>query len=433
MPDNVQQNALHDEAQLDHLQKQAFLYFLEQGNDLGLVADTSRSWSPCSIAVVGFALSSYPVGVSRGWMTRQDAIDRTLLTLRFFANSAQGPEEVTTGYKGFYYHFLDMKTGLRTWNCELSLIDTALLLAGILTAAVFFDGENASEAEIRKLADFLYARMDWEWARGGMPTISQGWLPGSGFLHYSWEGYSEAIILYALALGAPTMPLGKEIYKNWRDTYQWENIYGMDYLYAGPLFIHLFSHAWIDFRGIRDSFFDQKNSDYFQNTQAAIAVQREYARRNPKGFKGYACDLWGFTACDGPDGPPVRVERREQYFFGYAARGVPYGPDDGTIAPWASLASLPFSPEAAMSCLNQTLATYPNLVKNGRFPSAYNPTRGGSGPEGWVADYHSGLDQGLIVLMIENFRTGMIWDLIKKSAPLRAGLKNGGFGKGWLA
>ncbi len=293
--------------------------------------------------------------------------------------------------------------------------------------------ENPSEQEIRSLAHDIYARMDWEWARGGMPTISQGWLPNSGFLHYGWEGYSEAIILYALALGAPALPLSPDVYNSWRDTYQWENIYGHDYLYAGPLFIHLFSHAWIDFRGIKDTFFADKNSDYFENTKRAIAVQREYTRRNPHAFKGYEADIWGLTACDGPSGSPVTVERRQQYFYGYAARGVPYGPDDGTLAPWAGLATLPFAPDASMACINRTLEAYPNLVRDGRFSSAYNPTHGGAGPEGWVADYYSGLDQGLIVLMIENHRSGMIWDLMKKIPALRRGLKAGGFGKGWLA
>jgi len=177
--------AQSDDELLDRFQRAAFGYFLEQFNpENGLVADTSRAGAPASIAVVGFALSCYPVGVERGWMTRADAAARALVTLRFFWNSLQIEQPDATGYKGFYYHFLDMKTGKRVWQSEVSLIDTTLLLAGVLTASVYFSEDTPSENEIRERADAIYRRVDWQWARGGGTTVRQGWKPESGFLHY---------------------------------------------------------------------------------------------------------------------------------------------------------------------------------------------------------------------------------------------------------
>src|SRR5665213_2457860 len=299
--------ALSNYALVDRLQRAAFSYLTDYSNsNNGPVADTSREGSPCSIAVVGFALSCYPVAVKNGWLSRSEAASRTLKTLRFFSESSQSPEPDATGYKGFYYHFLDMQNGKRVWQCELSLVDTALLIAGILTAACYFDSVS-DEAEIRELADALYRRVDWHWAQSGTETVSQGWKPECGFLHYGWEGYNEATILYVLGLGSPTFPLTPSGYKSWGLTYQWENLVDNDVLYSGPLFTHLFSHAWIDFRGIRDAFMREKRSDYFANTKGTIAVHREYADRNPHDFKGYARNFWGVTAGDGPSAQELRL------------------------------------------------------------------------------------------------------------------------------
>src|ERR1039457_72555 len=186
-------SAQSDEELLDRFQRAAFGYFLEQFNpENGLVADTSRAGAPASIAVVGFALSSYPVGVERGWISRTDAAARTLVTLRFFWSSEQSEAADATGYKGFYYHFLDMHSGRRAWQSELSLIDSAFLLAGVLTASVYFSEDTRVESEIREVAEALYRRVDWHWAQGGAATVRQGWKADSGFFHYGWEGYSEA-------------------------------------------------------------------------------------------------------------------------------------------------------------------------------------------------------------------------------------------------
>jgi hypothetical protein len=274
-----------DEELLDRLQLAAFGYFADAINPAnGLVADTSRKGSPASIAVVGLALSAYTVAVERGWLTREDAARRTLLTLRFFETSAQGSATDATGYNGFYYHFLNLESGKRAWQCELSPIDTALLFAGVLTADAYFTEATSTEAEIRTLSRELYRRVDWNWARNGKATVAQGWKPESGFLHYDWEGYNEAALLYVLGLASPTHPLPPTSYAAWTATYQWERIYNHDLLYAGPLFIHQFSHAWIDYRKIQDVFMREKASDYFENSRRAVDVQREYARRDPNEY-----------------------------------------------------------------------------------------------------------------------------------------------------
>jgi hypothetical protein len=421
-----------DEALLDRLQRGACNYFFEYANPgNGLIADTSRTGSPCSIAVVGFALSCYPIAVERGWMTRPAARARTLATLQFFANSVQGEEADATGYKGFYYHFLDMQRGRRVWQCELSLIDTALLLAGVLTAAMYFDRAGA-EGGIRTLARELYARVDWPWALTADETLAQGWRPESGFLHYGWEGYNEAIILYVLALGSATNPLPAKIFEHWRISYQWENLLDVDTLYSGPLFTHLFSHAWLDFRGIQDQFMRQTGFDYFKNSQSAVAIQREYAARNPGGFAGYDRNLWGITAGDGPTSEERILKPRDRRFYGYMARGVPYGPDDGTLAPWAMLATLPFAPKAAIEGTRHLLTHYPQVCSSDRFSSGFNPGRLDAGVS-WLSPGWYGLDQGLLAMMIENHRTGLIWRLTRGSPMLRRGLRAADFEGGWLA
>ena len=366
-------------------------------------------------------------------MARADAAALTLVTLRFFWKSRQGVQPGATGHKGFYYHFLDMKTGARVWRSELSLIDTTLLVAGVQTASSYFDRSTPEETEIRNIALALYSRIDWRWAQGGQATVRQGWKPETGFLHYGWEGYNEATILYVLGLASPTHPIPATSHVAWTATYQWENIYDYNLLYAGPLFIHHFSHAWIDFDGIRDRFMQEKDSDYFENSRRAALVQREYARRNPHDFAGYSEECWGLTANDGPGIKTLRVEGRERRFLGYAARGVPFGPDDGTLSPCAVLASLPFVPELALSALRDLALRHPGIIRESRLPSGFNPTASGDTPSGWVSEGYFGLDQGIIVLMIENFRTRLIWSLMRRSPPIVDGLRRAGFTGGWLS
>jgi len=423
-----------DEALLDGLERAAFGYFLEAVNPAnGLIADTSREHSPASIGVVGFALSSYPVAVERGWMARADAVARILVTLRFFHDSDQSGSPGATGYKGFYYHFLDMQTGVRVWRSELSMVDTALLVAGALAARTYFNADSGEEIELRGLVDAIYRRIDWDWAQNGETTIRMGWKPECGFLRYGWDGYNEAIVLYVLALGSPTHPVEGDGYEAWTATYQWENLYGCDFLYAGPLFVHQFSHAWIDFRGIQDRFMREKHCDYFENSRRATEVHREYARRNPHGFAGYDEECWGLTACDGPSHQLPELAHERRRLFGYAARGVPYGPDDGTLGGWAALASLPFAPDVALRAARTMRQRYPEMIPAQQYASSFNPTlAGGAGRRAWVSAGRFGLDQGIVVMAIENHRSQLIWRLMRDCPYVVTGLRRAGFRGGWL-
>ncbi len=426
-------SALVDDAWLDQLQRAAFEYFPGNTNPSnGLVADTSRDGSPVSIAVVGLALSCYPVAIERGWIGRDEAARYCLAALRFFFASDQSGSPSATGYQGFYFHFLDMHTGARVWRSELSMIDTALLIAGVLTAAQYFAAATEQETELRELADALYRRIDWPWAQDGGATIRQGWKPECGFFHYGWEGYSEAIVLYALAMGSPTHPLTGECYKSWTATYQWENLYDFDFLYAGPLFVHHYSHAWIDFRGIHDSFMQAKRSDYFENSRRAAYIQREYAQRNPYEFAGYGENCWGLTACDGPTEQSPGASGDVHRVFGYAARGVPFGPDDGTLSCPTVLASLPFAPDIVLEAAQYMIARYPQIISDGRLASSFNPTVTDSEGRPWVSAGHYGLDQGVMMMMIENYRTGSLWALMRGCPYLTMGLRKAGFAGGWL-
>lgn len=423
---------LDDQAFLEQLQRAAFDYFARLANPVnGLVPDTSRAGSPVSIAVVGFALSVYPMAVERGWMQRDEAVTRTLAAMRFFRDSDQSGAPDATGYKGFYYHFLDIHSGKRVWQSELSMVDTALLIAGVLTAAMYFDAATPEESELREIADQLYRRVDWRWSLDGGGTIRQGWKPECEFLHYGWEGYSEAIVLYVLAMGSPTYPIGGDCYQAWTATYQWENLYSLDYLYAGPLFVHQFSHAWIDLRGIRDPFMREKNFDYFENSRHAVLIQRKYAQINPHQAVGYDENCWGLSAGDGPSDEQPDVLNEDRRLFGYAARGVPYGPDDGTLSAPAVLASLPFAPEFAFAAIRSMLLRYPQMLQEGRLAGGFNPSVSVGG-QPWVSEGHYGLDQGIVFMMIENYRSDRIWKLMQGCSYLREGLKRAGFEGGWL-
>jgi hypothetical protein len=423
-----------DTEMLDAIQRGAFSYFDHETNPTnGLVLDkTCPDW-PASIAATGLGLAAYPVAVERAFISRGEAATRTLTTLRFFWESKHGPEPDATGYKGFYYHFLDMRTGARAWECELSTIDSALLVAGMLAAAAYFDRDVPVEREIRGLAERLYARVDWRWAQDGGATVTHGWKPESGFLPYRWEGYDEALVLYVLGLGSPTHPLPVESYEAWASTYEWRTVYDIAYLHAGPLFTHQLSHVWIDFRGIQDAFMREHRIDYFENSRRATRAQQQHGIHNPGGFAHYGEFCWGLTASDGPGEFVHTVEGVERRFYDYLARGVPDGPDDGTIAPWAVVASLPFAPEIVLP----TVADFLRWRVAGNHPygfkATFNPTFPVPGyPHGWVSPWHFGINEGPIVIMVENHRSDLIWRLMRGCGPLVAGLRKAGFRGGWL-
>lgn len=420
---------------LEQLQRATFGYFMHETNPAnGLVPDNTRLDSPCSITAVGLGLAAYVVAVERGYVTRADAARRVRATLSFFRDSPQGPEPGSTGHRGFYYHFLDMRTGRRVWRSELSTVDSTYLLAGALAAGTFFDHDTAVEREIRETAELLYMRADWEWARNDGLLLSHGWRPERGFIRHRWDGYNEALLLYILGLGSPTHPLPPESYAEWARTYRWKRLYGIEYLHARSLFQHQLSHTWIDTRGIADTFMRERGIDYFENTRRATYTQREYAKRNTRGFRGYGPDCWGFTATEGPGPARFRVDGVMRRFWGYRARGVPDGPDDGTIAPWAVIASLPFAPEIVLPTIDLFHREYPQLMDRYGLTCAFNPTfsRGGRLGIGWISKAYFGLDQGPVVCMIENHLTGLLWEIMRGCPYIETGLRRAGFTGGWL-
>jgi hypothetical protein len=421
-----------DKEMLDSLQRETFEYFLKEVDPAtGLVADKTQPRTPSSVAVVGMTLSAYIIGIENEFLTREEAVRCTHKILHFFYHSAQGTEPHAAGYKGFYYHFLDMHTGRRAWNCELSTIDTALLMAGILSAAVYYSSDNPAENEIRQWADALYRRVDWQWALNGGTTLSHGWNPEAGFLPYRWDDqYSEALILYILALGSPTYAIPAKSYQQWTSTFELKKPYNIEYLYAGPLFIHQFSQMWIDFRGLRDDFSRKAGFDYFENSRRATYVHRQYAIENPHAFMHYGPFGWGLTASDGPGNVVREINGQKRTFYGYTARGAPFGPDDGTISPWAVVASLPFAPEIVIPTIRHAIERF-NLKHHDSegFDASFNPTfpEKRKNPNGWVSPWKFGLNQGPIVLMIDNYQSGSIWKIMRRCAYIHHGLKAAGF------
>ena len=423
---------------LDNLRRAIVDYYLTESNPQnGLIADRNEPGSPSSIAAVGMGLSVYIVAVARGILSRAGAVDRTLALLRFLDSSHQGPEPNATGYKGFYYHFLDMQTGRRAIECELSTVDTAIMMAGILTAASYFTANDEKEIELRKLADSLYRRVDWQWALNEGTTISHGWKPESGFLPYRWDtGYSEAIILYALALGSPTFPVDPQGYKEWISTFEWKKVYDIEYLYAGPLFIHQMSHLWLDFRGIHDDFNRKVGIDYFENSRRATLIHRQYGIENPLKFAHYSEYGWGLTASDGPGPAVLEVNGVQRTFFGYEARGAPFGPDDGTISPWAVATSVPFAPEIVVKTMRHIIERLRSLGRSpyGGFVASFNPTYPdrSSNLHAWTSPWIFGLNEGPILMMIENYQTELIWNAVRRCPYIVKGLQRAGFRDGWL-
>jgi hypothetical protein len=265
--------------------------------------------------------------------------------------------------------------------------------------------------------------------------VTHGWRPESGFIKYRWEGYNEALILYVLGLASPTHPLPADSYPAWTRTYGWRTLYGHEFLYAGPLFIHQLSHMWIDFRGIQDEVMRARGIDYFENSRRATYVQQQYAIHNPSNYRGYGENCWGITASDGPGPARLEIDGIERYFHDYTARGIPEGPDDGTIAPWAAVASLPFAPEIVLPALQHFNDAYPEMTSKYGFKCSFNPTftAGNQTRRGWISKGYYGLDQGPIVMMIENYRTGFAWNLMKRCPHIREGLRRAGFTGGWLS
>jgi hypothetical protein len=432
-----------DDAFLDDLQRRTFRFFWDTTNPAnGLARDRYPSPSFASMAAVGFALTAYPIGVERGYVSRAQAAERTLATLRFLWAAPQGEApRGMTGHKGLFYHFVDMDRGARFEQTELSTVDTALLLGGMLFCQSYFQG--SAESEIRDLVDRIYARVDWRWSATRPPTVSLGWHPEKGFLPYDWVAYSEAMLVYILAIGSPTHALGPESWAAWSSGLprHWGVQEGYEHVRFGPLFGHQYSHIWIDFRGIQDAFMRTKGIDYHENSRRATLAQHAYALRNPEGWAGYGPRLWGLTACDGPADVTVPVNGRARTFRSYSARG-PGEFDDGTVSPTAAGGSIPFAPDLCIAVLKAMREDHgEHLYREYGFVDSLNLTIPPSVPlkhgthvpgRGWYDGDYLGIDQGRSSAMIENHRSGLIWEVMRTNKHIRRGLERAGFTGGWL-
>lgn len=432
------------------LERRTFDWFWDLGRvDNGLIPDRWPTPSFCSIAAVGFALTAYPIGVERGWISRDQARARTLATLRFFDRAPQGPgESGTSGCRGFFYHFLSMDSGLRYRDCELSSVDSTILFMGMLFVAGWFSGSHRDEIEIRRLATRIVERAEWPWFQRGSTAVSMGWHPGPGFIERSWTGYNEGMMVVLLALGARQHPVADGAWQAWTGSYAdaWRGRGSTRHLAFAPLFGHQYSHVWVDFRGIRDAPMRAAGLDYFENSRRATYADRAYCIANPLGWDGYSRDIWGLTACDGPGN--LRLDRREgiSATHGYSARGPigqPDGLDDGTIAPTAAISSTPFAPEI---CIPAALALRGfgggALYRRYGFADSFNPSvrdpslkleTGTIDPaHGWIATDMLGIDQGPILAMLANYRSDTVWKIMRRSPTIVRGLKRAGFAGGWL-
>jgi hypothetical protein len=423
---------------LSDLEERTFRFFWDTANPKnGLIPDRYPTPSFASIAAVGFGLTAYPIGVQRGYVSRDAARRRVLATLRFF--------ERAQNEHGFFYHYIDMRTGKRANNSEVSTVDTALLLAGMLFCESYFDSANKQDVEIRKLVNRIYGRADWTWAQPRAPAVALAWTPEAGFTGTDWNGYNEAMLVYLLALGSPTHPIAADAWSQWTSTYNkyWGTLYNETYLGFAPLFGHQYTHVWVDFRGIQDAYMKAHDLDYFENSRRATYTQRRYAIANPQHWKAYGKNIWGMSASDGPGPASEKYRGRECSFLRYAARGVGVGEilDDGTIAPTAALSSLPFAPEIVLPAAHEMYHRYGSSIYStygfrDAFNASFQPTtehQAQPGSLGWVDTDYVGIDEGPILAMIENYRSDLVWRVMHRSPYLREGLKRAGFSGGWLA
>jgi hypothetical protein len=424
---------------LDDVELRTFRFFWDLTNpNTGLTDDRWPTKNFSSVAAIGFGLTSYPIGAERGFVSRDSAAIRVLTTLKFLWSQPQSADATgATGYKGFFYHFLDYKHGRRfNEHVELSSIDTALLLAGALFCQSYFNRTNKAESAIRAYADSLYRRVDWTWFQVRPPLLCMSWTPEHGFNKDDWTGYNEAMIMYLLALGSPTHPVSPDAWTAWQHNYIFAEYFGRKFISFGPLFGHQYSHCWIDFAGIKDAYMRDKGLDYAENSRRATYSQRDYARHNPEGWKDYSDSIWGFTACDGPAWVKLSYGGKERQFEAYNARGVSFDwvNDDGTIAPTAVGGSIMFAPEICIPALRSMKSRYGRLVyRQYGFVDAFNPSFiTVDTPNGWFDKDYLGIDQGPILISIENFRSGLVWQTMKKNPYVVSGLQRAGFTGGWL-
>src|ERR1017187_2945300 len=397
---------------LDYVQQANFDYFWYAANPAnGLVPDRSATGSACSIAAVGFGLTAIGIGIDHGWITRTQGAARVLTTLNTFALGPQGSgASGTIGYKGWFYHFLDMNTATRVSGSELSSIDTTLLLAGILYSKQYFNGTNADETSIRTMADAIFNGVNWTFMAQGTNAVAMGWQPVTDFTGFgNWIGYDEGMLIYLLGIGTATNPVPASGWNYWTSGYTWATYYNESFVPFPPLFGHEYSHCWVDFRHIADAYMNSNSSTYFENSRRAALAQQSYCIADPANKVGYSSSVWGLTACDGPSG--------------YEAHGAPPAVnDDGTIAPTAPGGAIAFTPEISLPTLQYFYSHFRTHIwtANG-FLDAFNLT------DQWYDTDELGIDQGPIVIMIENYRTQRVWRLFMQNPEIQRGLQLAGF------
>jgi hypothetical protein len=388
-----------DDQLLDDIERAACCYFWEQANpETGLVKDrcnarkaATDNSTVASIASTGFGLTAICIGERRGFLSRSDARQRVLATLEFLSHKLPN-------HRGFFFHWADMNTGDRVWESEVSSIDTAILLCGILTCRTHF-----RDTDITLLAHSISNRVEWTWLSEDTALLPHGWRPEIGFLPYRWDYYNEMMMMYLLGLGSPTYPLRPEAWDAWRRvTFDYE---GMRFIGSfAPLFVHQYSQAWFDFRSKRDRY-----TDYFQNSIIATEVHRRFCIELGKKFPNYSADLWGITASDSEQG--------------YVIWGGPpaTGPIDGTVTPAAAGGSLAFLPQEAVRVMRTLRQRYPAAWCSYGFVDAINPLRN------WYDTDVVGIDLGITMLMAENARTGYVWNVFMQNPEAQLGMQRAGF------
>lgn len=388
----------YDESLLDEFEQAACLYFWEQANsDTGLVKDRSTpsefdDYTVASIAATGFGLTALCIAAKRGFIPNNAALSRVRATLKFLATRMYNQH-------GFFYHFVDISTGERAFDCEVSSIDTGLLLCGVLTCKQYF-----TDPQIHDLARQIFDRVDWLWMLDHGRTISHGWTPESGFLPYRWNTYCELMLIYLLGIGSHTHAIPAATWDAW-----WRPIFdfrGERYIgsYA-PLFVHQYSHAWFDFRGKRDRY-----ANYFENSVIATKAHRAFCIGLHDRFPDYTDNLWGVTASDSVDG------------YTWWGGPPPVGTIDGTLVPSASAGSLPFLPRETLLVLHTMRRRFGNkLWKRYAYQDAFNPLKN------WYNAEIVAINTGIGVLMAENLRTGFVWETFMKNPEAQAGMQLTGF------
>lgn len=364
----------------------------------GLIRDNTYEWARdvSSIASVGFGLSAYVIGVTRGWITKEEGYKRALGTLKTLYFDVEQIE-------GFFFHFINMKTGKRVWNSEVSIIDSSIALMGALTAGEYFEGE------VKEYFEKIYKRINWEWYTDRKRNMFyMGYHIGKGFMGW-WDLYAEQLMMYIMGAASPTHPIDKEMYYSFGRSHGEYKNHKLIYTHTGSLFTYQYSHAWIDFRNRRD----RLGTHWFDNSVQAVLANRQYCIDNSYKFKTYNENSWGLTSCETPHGYDGREGAAP------SADGNSTNLSDGTVAPCGAVGSIVFTPEESVAAMNYLYYNHPKLWCKYGFKDAYNldikPV--------WYSDIVIGIDKGISLLMLENYNSQLIWNLTMKNDHIKKGLE----------